>query len=90
MWAFNHDPSSQTESCEIFGEAGKMTFSFFPPSDIELITNKGVEKIDLPCPENIQQPMIDEVVRFFRGEGPNPCSLDDALVTMRMMDRTKP
>ena len=89
LWAFNLDPLSERETCEIFGETGKMIFSFFPPSDVEVVTPKGSEKISLPCPENIQHPMIEEVVSFFRGEGPNPCSLDDALVTMRIMDSTK-
>jgi hypothetical protein len=32
--------------------------------------------------------MIEQVVRYFRGEGENPCSLEDALVTMKMMDST--
>ena len=89
LWAFNLDASSERESCEVFGDSGKITFSFFPPSEIQVITARGMDKIILPSPENIQQPMIEEVVRFFRGEGPNPCSLDDALVTMRMMDTTK-
>jgi predicted dehydrogenase len=89
LWAFNVDAGSETEYCEIFGDSGKMTFSFFPPSDIQLITPGGTDRISLPCPENIQQPMIEEVVRFFRDQGPNPCSLEDALVTMRVMDSTR-
>jgi hypothetical protein len=38
-------------------------------------------------PVHIQQPHIDNVVKYFRGEGANPCSLQDALVTMQVMDR---
>ena len=53
---------------------------------IELTTANSTEKISADSPENIQHPMIDEVVKFFRDEGPNPCSLEEALVTMRMMD----
>jgi hypothetical protein len=34
--------------------------------------------------------MIDAVVKYFRGEAENPCPLEDALVTLRMMDRTNP
>ncbi len=33
--------------------------------------------------------MIADVVKYFRGEGPNPCSLDDALTTMKIMDSTR-
>lgn len=89
LWAFNVNLASEEERCEIIGDEGKMLFSFFRKSDIDIITPKGRETITLDYPENIQQPMIDDVVQFFRGEGPNPCSLEDALVTMRMMDRAR-
>ena len=88
IWSFNVHPSSEKENCEIIGDKGKIAFSFFRMSDIEITTSAGTEKITPGYPENIQQPMIEEVVQFFRGEGPNPCSLDDALITMRMMDST--
>lgn len=86
VWVFNLDRSSDDETCEIHGEKGKISFSFFRKSDIDITTSAGTKKITLDYPDNIQHPMIDEVVRFFRNEGPNPCSLEDALVTMRMMD----
>lgn len=89
IWSFNLDPSSNLDRCEIFGDRGSIRFSFFRPSEIEVITSTGSEKISQPFPENIQQPMIDEVVRFFRGEGENPCSLEDALLTMQVMDSTR-
>jgi 1,5-anhydro-D-fructose reductase (1,5-anhydro-D-mannitol-forming) len=38
-------------------------------------------------PVNIQQPMIEAVTKYFREEGPNPCSLQEALVIMKMMGR---
>lgn len=90
LWSFNLDPSSDRDVCEIHGESGCIRFSFFRATELEVITAKGSEKRTLPFPENIQQPMIDAVVKFFRGEGQNPCSLEDALVTMRIMDSTKP
>jgi len=86
LWAFNVNPASEQETCEIVGDKGKITFSFFTMGAIEVKTASGTEKMTFDNPENIQHPMIDEVVRFFRGEGHNPCSLEDALVTMRMMD----
>jgi predicted dehydrogenase len=89
LWAFNVDPSSEQEVTEIIGDKGKISFSFFKASDIEITTGDGTQKIRLEYPENIQQPMIDEVVKYFRGEGPNPCSIADALVSMQVMDTTK-
>lgn len=88
IWAFNVNTASEQETCEIIGDRGKIAFSFFRKSNIDITTSDGTETIALDYPENIQQPMIDEVVKFFKGEGPNPCSLEDALVTMRMMDTT--
>ena len=86
VWAFNLNPASEKESCEIIGDKGKIRFSFFTSSDIEITTATGIQRLTMEYPENIQQPMIDEVVKFFRGEGPNPCSLEDALVSLRMME----
>lgn len=86
LWVFNVSAGSGVESTEIIGDKGKIKFSFFRASDIEVFTEEGSEKITLEYPLNIQQSMITEVVKYFRNEGPNPCSLDDALVTMQMMD----
>lgn len=88
-WAFNVSPSAEEEQCEIIGDRGKITFSFFRKSDIEINTPEDFQRLTFDYPENIQQPMIDQVVKFFRGEGPNPCSLEEALVTMDMMESTR-
>lgn len=89
IWAFNVEESAALETCEIIGDRGKITFSFFRPSDILLTTSGQTKKFTFEFPENIQQPMIDEVVKFFLNDGPNPCSLEDALVTMEVMDGTR-
>ena len=90
VWAFNVSAASEEETCEIIGDKGKITFAFFRKSNIDIRTSTGTERIVFDYPENIQQPMIDEVVKFFRGEGPNPCSLEDALVSMKMMNSVSP
>jgi 1,5-anhydro-D-fructose reductase (1,5-anhydro-D-mannitol-forming) len=88
VWAFNVNESGTEDKCEIFGDRGVLTFSFFRKSNIELKTNSGTEILEFAYPENIQHPMIDAVVKFFRGEGPNPCMLEEALQSMQMMDTT--
>jgi len=30
--------------------------------------------------------MIDLVVKYFQGSGENPCSIDEAIVVMKMID----
>ena len=88
LWTFNVARVAESETCEIVGDKGKISFCFFKKSDIDIRTSEGSERLAFDYPENIQQPMIDEVVKFFRGEGPNPCSLEDALVTMNIMDES--
>lgn len=89
IWSFNVAESATRESCELIGDKGMIRFSFFRISSIELITEKGTEILEKEYPVNIQKPHIENVVKFFRGEGENPCSLTDALVIMKMLDRAK-
>lgn len=87
VWNFNVAENATNDSCEIIGDRGSIRFSFFRVSTIELTTDGGTEILELEYPKNIQQPHINNVVKFFRGEGTNPCSLQDALVTMQVMDK---
>ena len=87
VWNFNVTETAASESCEIIGDKGNIRFSFFRVSTIELMTSAGTEIFEMEYPVNIQQPHINNVVKFFRGEGANPCSLGEALVTMNVMDK---
>jgi hypothetical protein len=51
------------------------------------VTDAGTQSLEMDYPVNIQHPMIDAVTKFFRGEGPNPCTLEEALEVMKMMDQ---
>jgi 1,5-anhydro-D-fructose reductase (1,5-anhydro-D-mannitol-forming) len=88
-WAFNVSPHAADEKCEIIGEKGKITFSFFKLGDVELTTASGTEILPMEYPVNVQLPMIDAVTKYFRGEGANPCSLEEALEVMKMMEGAK-
>ena len=87
VWDFNVAETATADSCEIIGDTGSIHFKFFQVSKIELITDTGTVIFELEYPINIQQPHINNVVKFFRGEDANPCTLEDALVTMRVMDK---
>ncbi len=87
VWDFNVTETATADSCEVIGDNGSIRFSFFRISKIELVTGTGMEIFELEYPPNIQHPHIDNVVKFFRGEGSNPCSLEEALVTMKVMDK---
>lgn len=87
-WAFAVAEQAADEKCEIIGDKGLIRFSFFRKSTIELITDAGTQVLELEYPENIQHPMIEAVTKYFRGESTNPCSLEDALVVMKMIDKS--
>lgn len=87
VWDFNVSEAATADLCEIIGDKGTIRFNFFRISSIELTTVAGLKTLELEYPPNIQQPHINNVVRFFRGEDVNPCTLQDALVTMRVMDK---
>lgn len=88
LWAFQVSSTAVQETCKIIGDRGYLSFSFFKKPVLEISTDSRTEQIEFQYPENIQQPMIEQVVKYFRGKGENPCSLEDALVTMKMMDST--
>lgn len=89
VWNFNIADSAVEDSCEVIGDKGSMRFSFFSMGHLTVTSAAGTELIEMQYPAHIQQPHINNVVQFFRNEGPNPCSLEEALVTMEIMDRAR-
>jgi predicted dehydrogenase len=85
MWCFTAGEHQQEDVCEIIGSKGKLVFPFFA-NDLTVEIGSKKEKYTIAPPAHIQQPMIEEVVRYFRGEGPNPCSAEEALLSMKLME----
>ncbi len=84
-WCFNVAESENVDSCEIIGSEGKITFPFF--GTFVSWKNQHVEQtVNFTHPEHIQQPMIEKIVKYFRGEGPNPCPIEEAVTLMQVMD----
>lgn len=83
-WSFDAD--DDFDSCEVFGTQGKLRFTFFSGSPIELETPQGSELFSFPELEHVQQPMIESVVKYFRGEAQNPCSGWEGLEVMQLLD----
>lgn len=85
LWCF-HVPAEQTkDSCVIMGTKGKIEFSFHH-DECRLYKDGVVEEYNLKSPPHIQQPMIERVVMYFSGEGPNPCPPEDGATVLRIMD----
>lgn len=84
-WCFNIAESETVDACEIVGTKGKITFPFFG-TWVTVKNESGEETKAFVHPEHIQQPMITKIVSYFKGEGPNPCTIDEAVVLMKIMD----
>jgi predicted dehydrogenase len=85
LWCFTVAEDEVKDVCEIIGSEGKISFAFFG-SDIEVSKNGQIDSYHLPYPPHVQQPMIEEVVKYFLETAPNPCPAEEAAVVMRWMD----
>ena len=85
-WCFTVSPSEACDSCEIIGTEGSIRFSIFRNLDLTLLRNDNSEIFRFEQLEHVQQPMIMSVVDYFTGKGPNPCSVEVGVLTMRLID----
>jgi len=84
-WCFNVAESETIDSCEIIGTKGKITFPFFG-KQVSWKNETDEETVEFTHPQHIQQPMIEKIVAYFNNQGPNPCSIDEAVTLMQIMD----
>jgi predicted dehydrogenase len=84
-WCFNVADNQTTDTCEIVGTKGRITFPFFGDY-ISWKTEDDEQNLKFTHPQHIQQPMIEKIVAYFNNEGPNPCSIDEAITLMDIMD----
>lgn len=85
-WHFAVAPEQTRDLCEVIGSTGKLSVNFFGQQVIRLTNSAGAQEIIIPNPQHIQQPMIEEVNRYFRGERDNPCSVSEAKAVMELID----
>lgn len=83
-WCFSVAPEDQADNCVIYGSKGNISFPMFG-NKITVNTDEPKEYAFEPL-QHVQQPMIEKVVDYFLDKGPNPCSGEDALITMKLMD----
>ena len=84
-WNFSMPDILKEDSCVMIGELGYLQFPFFG-NEVRLVTEAGVRHLEFIHPRHIQQPMIGEVVQHFLGRAENPCTLEEAMVTMDVME----
>lgn len=85
VWAFNVAESDQMDRCTIYGSQGSIAFSFY--GDRVILTTPS-SRIEFPFPAlpHVQQPLIEATVRYFQGQGQNPCSLAEALAGLEVIE----
>jgi predicted dehydrogenase len=84
-WCFNVAETENIDSCEIIGSEGKISFAVFGNS-ISLRSAAHTEIFEFEQPENIQLPMITSVVAYLNNEQPNPCTIEEAVTLMKIID----
>jgi predicted dehydrogenase len=80
-WCFT--AAVPNDVCEIIGSKGSLRFSFFNDNGITLQSNSQITRFDFDRLQHVQQPMIEEVVKYFSGNAPNPCSGEEGAEIMR-------
>jgi predicted dehydrogenase len=87
-WSFNLTPEAVADSCEIIGSKGKISFPFFnKPHAVKLVNEEGEHIREFQHPEHISYFMVEQVVNYFSGtQTNNPCSIQDAIPLMDIMD----
>ena len=87
LWCFNVNEKDEKDSCEIVGSIGTIQFSVFGEQKIEMTVEGKKENFLFDKPQHVQQPMIEKVVDYFLNKGSNPCSAEEGVKVMEMMDR---
>ena len=84
-WCFSVSTQDRSDICEIYGSKGKISFPMFG-HQITVSANDDQQEYIFNALEHVQQPMIEQVVNYFLGDGLNPCSGEEALISMKLLD----
>lgn len=85
LWSFTVPPEETKDRCEIIGTKGKLSFPVFGK---EYTVNKDgkSDRFTFDHGPHIQQPMIERVVAHFLDNAPNPCTAEEGVKVMQLMD----
>jgi predicted dehydrogenase len=84
-WDFVAPEKNQIDECAITGSNGSIRFPIFGNKVVKDINgNISVEEI-IP-PKHIQEPIIQATVNYFLGKEENPCSVEDGIQGIQIID----
>jgi predicted dehydrogenase len=84
-WAFA--AAERMDRIDFVGTEGRMSLATFGDEPLEVVVGGHVEKLSLPNPPHIQQPLIQAVVDELLGRGTSPSTGVTAARTSAVMDR---
>jgi predicted dehydrogenase len=87
VWCFSVTAAEAKENCEINGSEGVISFSVFGDPSIRISRKSKTEIIQFEKLAHVQQPMIGKCVEYFLDQGPNPCSAENGVKVMRVIDQ---
>lgn len=86
IWCFSVADNLEEDQCEIIGTEGKINFSIFEANTITISKAGWDEVLHFESMQHVQLPMIEKVVEYFLDQHENPCSAEDGVVVMKMLD----
>lgn len=86
-WSFVAHESAKDDRIEIIGDKGKLHFSIFNYDPIHLETEYEDVRLEIPNPEYVQKPLIQQVVSDLQGDVHCPITSIEATPTNWVLDR---
>lgn len=86
VWSFSVPATEEKDHCGIIGTKGKIGFSIFNMRIIKVTINGITEVFSFDPLEHVQQPMIEQTVKYFLDEAPNPCRGEEGALIMQWMN----
>ena len=85
-WCFTVSPHEKLDRIQMFGSAGKIQFSTFEETPIQLWRKGELIEFKIPKPACVEQALIESVVAELRGEGDCPSTGTTAARTSWVME----
>jgi predicted dehydrogenase len=86
LWCFSAAPIGRTDTIEIMGDRGRITFSSFSFENIVLTNSMGSREFVNERPEHVQYFLIEQVVNHLSGKGTVVSTGETAARTSRVLD----
>jgi len=86
VWCFTVSQNCRTDRTQIVGTKGRIVYSSFDVTAVRLETDNGDEEFNVPRPQYVQQPLLQNVVDDLLGRGECPSTGVSGSRTSRVMD----